>query len=351
MGKSDYRITAYLLNELSAAEKAAFEKELFHNSDLLAQVEEQKKFLAAIHGEFSRVPQFELDPKHRQAINKKLYCERAPSFWKSLFSPKIGLSFASILILVGVIALIQPRLIQQEEVQNKAAPVQEIEVAKVEEKRMEPPTRAKESAPMKESVQAIGAVEAPAAMADAVATADIAPRSSEGVRPEGAPTSYLSAGGDAGGGAGAAISHRGNMGALAQMKAAKSKAIEPKSSAAMLDKGVESKKVGRVVPMESELTIEYRPDTSNIFAGTDEATPLLIACLHQHRRESFPEKVKFNFEVKFKNAGQVETVKSDNKDEAFKQLNACAVDVLTKNISHANKQSGTYSLPIIFISK
>lgn len=78
--KNDPRISAYILNELNAEQRSAFEQELLMNSDLSEQLAAFKKNISDVQSHFKNEPQPKLSPDRKEALFHKMKDSKKSSF-------------------------------------------------------------------------------------------------------------------------------------------------------------------------------------------------------------------------------------------------------------------------------
>ena len=100
INKNDPRLTAYLLNELSAEEKAQFDKWILEDSDLKKEVEILKQALKTAQGEPSENIDFSLTSAQRNKIFAHIKSEKSfrPVSWRYACAGLIAAGFAFLVL-------------------------------------------------------------------------------------------------------------------------------------------------------------------------------------------------------------------------------------------------------------
>ncbi len=78
--KNDPRISAYILNELNAQERTAFEQELLQNSELSRELEAFRKNISEIQTHFKNEPETQLSSDRKKALFEKINDSKKSSF-------------------------------------------------------------------------------------------------------------------------------------------------------------------------------------------------------------------------------------------------------------------------------
>lgn len=97
---NDPRISAYILNELNAQERTAFEQELLRSSDLSEQLAAYKKNISEIHTHFKNEPELQLSSDRKEALFQKMKNSKKSSFSFPLGWAGGGLIAASLALIM-----------------------------------------------------------------------------------------------------------------------------------------------------------------------------------------------------------------------------------------------------------
>lgn len=340
-GGVDQQITAYLLNELSRTERDQFELEIMRNEVLRATVDEQRSFLSDLENEFAKEKLPQLNLGHRAAINKKLYGEEQLSFLQKLFSPRVGLSFATMSLVVAAIFITQQKFKEEPEFDSivQSAPTTEDVVPA-------PPPAAESVSAAPPPLDQIAPKEE-TNLKGAVAQRAVVAKKKQEKQAIGKMEMYA----DVPAYKSLEKSKLGSAGAGGSIQDAPTSMalyddLEEEVQAREKSKGTKAD-----VGSGSAYRVEFERKTLEQFPELKDSEKELKICIKQNISKEFLGSIKIVFNLKFGADQKFDKIEAKNFDKAHAKLVACTVAELTERFSKVLGPSKEVDLPISFSAK